>query len=361
MSTRSTQTITSTTVAIALAAVATVLATACSPPPAPETAPLRLAETGLWADPSTRTVARGLLPFSPQYPLWTDGATKQRWISLPPGTSIDASRIDDWNFPIGTRLWKQFSFADGVETRFMQRRRDGSWLYASYVRTPDGEDDVLAPSTGIRGYCATLPDARHDVPSVTDCRLCHENGRTPVLGFSALQLSGDRDPLAPHAETPPQGALDLAALTARGLVRGLPTNATTPRIAARTPTERAALGWLHGNCSSCHHGTSPLARLGLRFDVPLGEAGAPPALATTIGRESTFVRGPARWRIAPGRPEHSVVRLRAAATDPLLQMPPFGRHLADADAVRLLDRWIDELAAPTPLSSTSPNHHSEKE
>jgi len=33
-----------------------------------------------------------------------------------------------------------------------------------------------------------------------DCRACHEGRTTPVLGFSALQLSPDRDPNAPHAQ-----------------------------------------------------------------------------------------------------------------------------------------------------------------
>src|SRR5688500_20028913 len=47
------------------------------------TAPATLAATGLYADPATRTVAAAALPFSPQYPLWTDGAAKRRWIALP--------------------------------------------------------------------------------------------------------------------------------------------------------------------------------------------------------------------------------------------------------------------------------------
>ena len=52
-----------------------------------------LSETGLYAAgrpglSSTRRTA----PFSPQYPLWSDGAAKARWIYLPPGTAIDTTR-----------------------------------------------------------------------------------------------------------------------------------------------------------------------------------------------------------------------------------------------------------------------------
>jgi len=319
-------------------------------------APPRLADTGLYADAATRTVAVDAIPFEPQYPLWTDGAAKRRWISLPPGTAVDARDVDDWQFPVGTRLWKQFTFATGVETRFLARRADGSWLYASYVRTPDGRDDVLAPATGVRQFCATANGRSHDVPSHADCRLCHENGRSPVLGFSALQLSGDRDPLAPNAVPPAAGALDLAGFVARGLVQNLPAahRATPPRIAARTPTERAALGYLHGNCASCHNASGPLERLDLRLDYPLAAGGTAPAIASTLGVASRFTRGGATQRVAAGDPEHSVLFARVTADDPVTQMPPFGRHLVDATATNLIARWIREDLAVTGPSPSQP-------
>lgn len=338
-----------------------VLAGACGSNVPFDAAPLRLADTGLFADAAARTISKDALPFEPQYPLWTDGAQKSRWITLPRGTSIDASDADHWVFPAGTRLWKQFTFAAGerpegaskaaVETRFMMLRADGTWLYATYVRTPAG-DDVLAPPDGVRDYCATADGKHHDVPGHGDCRLCHEGTRMPVLGFSALQLSPDRDPLAPNAAAPRAGAVDLPALVARGLLRNLDRAhlQSPPRIAARTPAERAALGYLHGNCSNCHNGDGPLHRLGLRFDHPLA-ATAPPALASTVGVAGSFTRGAATQRVVPGAPACSTLFLRVSAMDPLTQMPPFGRHLVDRNAVALLEQWIrTDLPAATATS-----------
>lgn len=338
----------------ALAACARERVATSAPRPAAatiETAPARLADTGLYADFARRTVAAGVLTFSPQYPLWTDGAAKQRWIALPPGTAIDASDVDLWCFPIGTRLWKEFAFERAVETRFMAKRADGSWLYATYLWNADASDAVLAPDCGVRGVCATADGQRHDVPSVVDCRLCHEGGRSPVLGFSALQLSPDRDPNAPHATAARASDVDLRSLAARGLLAGIDAHwlRNPPRIAAANATERAALGYLHGNCSSCHNATGPLARLGLRFDQPLGAPAPTPAIVSTVGVASQFTRGAATLRIAPGDPEHSVVALRLRATDALTQMPPFGRHLADRTAQALLTQWIHDLA-PTPAA-----------
>lgn len=80
-------------------------ATACGGPATFETAPATLAGTGLFAD-----AAAGVFPFEPQYPLWTDGARKRRWIALPPGTAIDASDVDHWQFPVGTIQPTQASF-----------------------------------------------------------------------------------------------------------------------------------------------------------------------------------------------------------------------------------------------------------
>ncbi len=353
--------------AIAFALAAALLA-ACAPrsgaAPAPSgpatTAPQHLATTGLYADFAARTLAADVLPFTPQYPLWTDGAAKQRWIALPPGSAIDASDVDHWQFPIGTRLWKQFAFERAAETRYMQRLADGSWLYAAYVWNDDGTDAVKAPDDGVRGVCATADGQRHDVPGVADCRICHEGGRTPVLGFSALQLSPDRDPLAPHATPRGEHDVDLHTLAARGLLRDLPARwqLQAPRIAARDARERAALGYLHGNCSSCHNADGPLQRLGLRFDHSLASDTEPPAIATAVGVDSKFTRGDIRQRIAPGDPAHSAVVLRLCATDALTQMPPFGRHLADRDAVALLTQWIQGLTASPSLTA---NHNRPRE
>ena len=61
--------------------------------------PTRLSETG---------IASGQ-PYTPNFALWSDGAAKERWLSLPAGTEIDTSDPDDWRFPDGTRAWKQFA------------------------------------------------------------------------------------------------------------------------------------------------------------------------------------------------------------------------------------------------------------
>jgi hypothetical protein len=311
--------------------------------------PRSLRDTGLYAAGSATRVRADVLAFSPQYPLWSDGAVKRRWIRIPAGTSIDASRPDAWEFPRGTQLWKEFAHGGAIETRYIERGADGQWRFGSYVWNADGSDAVLAPAGGMRDLPAPgAPGARYAIPAESDCRACHEGAPVPVLGFSALQLSSDRDPLAPHAEKP--ALLDLRALVARGLLHNLPERllAEPPRIAAASPTERAALGYLHGNCGNCHNDEGPLAVLDLNLAQRVAGSAAArnPVLTTLVGVRSDFRAAgaaPDAERIAPGHPDASVLALRMRSRDPLQQMPPLGTRAIDGDALALIARWIDEL------------------
>lgn len=329
------------------AAAALALATAA--PALAWDPPATLRETGLYADWASRTVAPANLSFSPQYPLWTDGAVKRRWIQIPRGTYVDASDPDSWEFPFGTRLWKEFRVGGRpVETRYIERTDEG-WQFAAYQWSEDGTEAALAPERGARVSAEVAPGVRHAIPSRFDCRICHDGRPVPVLGFSALQLSPDRDPHAPHAEKPGPADVDLRVLVERGLVRGLPPALleSPPRIAALTKTARAALGYLYGNCAMCHNARSSLADLGFSLDYSAGHARREPdAVATAAGRASRFLvpGAPAEHseRVRKGDPDLSAIAVRIASRQPAQQMPPLGTQVVDEEALRLVRKWIAE-------------------
>lgn len=311
--------------------------------------PHTLRETGLYANVDVLEVDSQHLAFSPQYPLWTDGAAKKRWISLPPGTAIDGSDPDAWVFPVGTRLWKEFSF-DGkrVETRYLERQADGQWLYAAYAWTADGREARLVSENGRPGAYQLAGGRSHDIPGVSDCRACHQGSRSQVLGFSALQLSSDKDSGALHAELRPVAAVDLDRLIEKGLLVGVPDSpqATRPRIAAASATERAALGYLHGNCGHCHNDRGSLQNIGL-FLRAAPAADVQPAIVSTVGepiKKPAPGQSPeAMLRIKPGAPDQSGLMQRMGSRYSALQMPPLGTELVDKEAVETMRRWITEL------------------
>jgi hypothetical protein len=319
---------------------ATVMLVAAATAPAPSGAaalgdpgdglPERLQDTGWSAS------GPGLLGFSPRYPLWSDGAGKRRWMALPAGAAIDASQPDAWDFPPGTRLWKEFSVnGRPVETRFITRTAAGDWRFGAYVWNEAGTEATLAPRRGTVVAVAGAPNGRYEVPSRTDCLACHASAAVPVLGVSAVQL--------PHA---------LRDFAAGGLVRNLPPSmvAEPPRIAARDETERAALGYLHGNCAHCHNTTEARVPVGLT----LAQRAADPAASLAEVLRSA-VNASSRWRpegeeaapvvIAPGSAGHSVLARRMQSADPRVRMPPLGTSVPDPEGLALVQRWI--ARAPT--------------
>jgi len=313
--------------------------------------PPRLSDTGLYAAGSTTQLQPDVLSFTPQYPLWSDGADKRRWIRLPAGAVIDASLPDAWQFPPGTQLWKEFSH-DGrrVETRLIERQHNGVWRYATYVWNDSGSDTTLVPPRGIRALpVAEAPQGRYDIPGRADCTACHEGGATPVLGFSALQLSPDRDPQAAHAQAPTPDDINLRTLAERGLLRNLPVALLqqAPQVVAASAGERAALGYLHANCGHCHNrsGAGVPVRLTLAQSALDGTASRAATLASAVGVAGRYRAAGAAdpsALIDPLAPERSVLLARMQSRQPHLQMPPLGSRVTDHEGLALVQRWIHQ-------------------
>lgn len=308
-------------------------------------APRLLSGTGLYLADGTTIDPKNRL-YSPQYPLWSDGAKKRRWVRLPEGATIDATNGDRWNFPVGTRFWKEFAFEGRrVETRLLWKVRRDQWIFASYAWNEAQTEAVLAPDTGIANVAEVAPGKRHSIPGIADCRSCHDSGRTEILGFDALQLSTDRDPNAVHREPLAPGMISLQTLVEEKRVVPVQTEWLTrpPRIPADDPETRAALGYLSANCGSCHNPASSIASLGL-FLKHSSVSECSPALATSVGRTGhwavpTAAEGESKI-INPGRPELSALVARARSRRPLSQMPPIGSVVVDREAVDLLTAWI---------------------
>jgi hypothetical protein len=309
--------------------------------------PSLLADTGLYVDGSLTVVRPGNRFFVPQYPLWSDGLSKQRWIYLPPGTAIDASDEYDWKFPVGTKLWKQFSLKDRkVETRLLWKASADGWVTASYLWNEAGTEATLAPAQGVPDVVEVTPGRWISIPSRTDCTACHGTKPPVPLGVNALQLSPDRDPNALHGEAIGPDALTAVQLANEGLLAHARKDLAQkpPRIRTANAATRAMLGYLASNCGVCHNGNGEIAALGptlkLRDLVEDGDAVA-----------RSLIDQPTRWQlpglpeghtvlVKPGAPDGSALLVRMRSRSPSSQMPPLGSVVRDQEAVALLTRWI---------------------
>jgi hypothetical protein len=313
--------------------------------------PERLSATGLYDTDAPGRIAAQNRPFSPQYPLWSDGARKLRWIQLPPGAAIDASNATEWQFPVGTRFWKEFRFGDRkVETRMLWRATSTAWMAASYLWNAEQTDAVLAPAVGVPNVAEIAPGRRHSIPSQTDCLACHGTKPTTALGFNILQLSTDRDPDAIHGEPLEPDMVTLATLVSEGrIVPASPELVRQPpRIATRHPLTRTMLGYFSANCGSCHNGGGEIAAMGpsLRFSNLLHDGDA--VAAQLVGHATTWqVPGVVDGRsvlIDPRLPEQSAMLVRMRSRRPSSQMPPLGTVMRDDAAVDRMNRWLKELS-----------------
>ena len=309
--------------------------------------PERLTDTGLFEGGRPGAVAAGVRAFSPQYPLWSDGLSKRRWIQLPAGGIVDGSDEHAWKFPAGTRFWKEFSFQGRrVETRVLWKSTGGGWNYGSYAWNEDGTEAVLAPDEGLITSIEVAPGRPHVIPSRGDCAACHgapDRGRP--LGFNALQLSPDRDPGAIHGEPLQAGMLTLDILLQEGrLHRGTAPIAAAPRIRTGDPSTRAVLGYLAANCSHCHDGSGEIAALApiIRYPDLLrdGDAVARSLLDAPTSWQLPGVEHGSTVLVEPGSPERSALLARMKSRAPSSQMPPLGTVLRDKEAVDAVARWI---------------------
>jgi len=293
--------------------------------------PFLLSETGLYRDIVAGELAPDLMAFEPAYTLWSDGATKRRWVRLPPGSQVDTSDMNQWQMPIGTVFFKEF-VRDGVrvETRAIARTgpdRFDYWMGA-FVWNEAGTDAVFRPDgeTNARG-------TEHDVPTSTQCGTCHNGEAGRALGFSALQLSGS------------DGGL-LAKLSAAGRLSD-PIDDGQIFVAPGEPEVSEALGYLHANCGHCHNpngSARPDTNMNLRLDLGQTSPESSNAYLTTLGVELQYFNDTdLEYRVVPGVPEESalVERMSQRGTD--TQMPPFASELVHADGVALIADWIDSL------------------
>jgi hypothetical protein len=298
--------------------------------------------TGLYENVATRTIAPGIRAYAPAVPLWSDFAEKKRWIWLPPATKIDATDPNDWIFPVGTKLFKEFA-RDGrrVETRMWQKVKDGYWVRATYAWNAAETEATSAPGGDIPW---SSDGGVYHIPTGDECDQCHHGRTDNILGFEAVSLGLD-------------GAtgLTLAQLVAEKLITPVPASTKLTVGDDGTGVAAPALKWLHINCGvPCHNDNSNSTAYGsnmrLRLDPTLLD-GRPstsfPARETTMGMLANNPMWNTEPRITPGDPAQSLlvklITSRGTNNPAANQMPPIASNIVDETDTPLVIDWISKM------------------
>jgi uncharacterized repeat protein (TIGR03806 family) len=328
----------------AAAATRRKLVTTLIVPSNPAELPRLLSGTGVFRSLADLAPSPGVVPYTVNAPLWSDGAAKRRWIALPGDARIDFAATGEWRFPAGTVFVKHFELDGGkkrLETRLLVVKRDGGYG-VTYKWRPDGSDAELLPD----GLTEELHDGARQrtwsYPSRNDCLLCHTTQAGFVLGVKTRQLNGDfTDPRSKVMQN------QLRTWSRLSMFRQAPETGDIEhfaRLAAVSdvgaPPEQRVRSYLDSNCAHCHRPGGARAGFDARYDTPLPKQNLlnGPLVAADLGVAGAKL-------VIPGDPARSMIYLRMQRRRDVFNMPPLASHEADADALAVLENWIRTLPA----------------
>ncbi len=308
--------------------------------------------SGLYSSFADKTVSADAKPYKPAVEFWSDGAAKSRWIYLPPGAKIDISNWNEWSFPAGTKVWKEFKLGGKrIETRLFTKLPDKTWSHTTYRWTADESD--AARKDGGELIAGLGPDGgTYEVPSAGQCDQCHMGRADRLIGFDAVSLGQ----ASATGET-------LAKLATDGLLSQAPPATTLSMPGSATAT--AALAWVQINCGMCHNG-NPGAAASFRShylvrasQLASPDGGAPASLQELDIWQQAYCYNTSRTEpdagvpykyIRGGSPERSLMSILSGQRvpegqlpNPGVQMPPIVTRAVDHQGHALLDDWISSL------------------
>ena len=308
-------------------------------PPAPTAFPQTLSATGCVDATDARSPARGMIPYDVNHALWSDGATKERYLALPDAATIDVAADGDMILPIGAVVMKHLLVDDAyVETRLLVRHDDGNWAGYSFEWNDEQTDAALLPPVGKQKVLGNGQTWLY--PSRNGCLACHTDAAGRTLGLELQQqnrvIAYEQGACANQLTTWDAIGVFTAALP--GAAETLPALPAVDDATASTEARARAL--LHVNCSSCHRpngGGGGLADL--RAATSLAEA----HLCDEAPAHGDLSIPDARL-IAPGEPARSLVSVRMQRSG-ATRMPKLGSLVVDSGGVAVVNAFIEELTS----------------
>ncbi len=304
-----------------------------------------LADYGLFTDAAANAPTDQVIRYDLVNPLFTDYATKSRFVYVPKGKTAKYDAVNAFDFPVGTVLVKTFGYAPDmrtpdegaykVETRLLIHKQSG-WVAAPYVWNEQQTEAKYAP-IGARLQIQTIsPDGEsldfsYAVPNANQCKTCHQSGHDiELIGPKARNLN--------H-----MGQLE--AWRDLGMLNDLPEKLhTVPSVQDKTASlNDRARAYLDINCAHCHKPDGSASNSGLML-----EWGETNQTRIGIGKHPTAAgrgAGGLRTVITPGNPDTSILTYRMQSTEPGIAMPELGRTLAHDEGVELIRAWIAEMEA----------------
>ena len=291
--------------------------------------PALLSNTGC-LETDTKSLTEGVVGYSINSTLWSDGADKTRFFAIPNNETIGVLGDGDFSFPVGSILIKNFvTGTTYIETRFLVHH-DIGWRGYSYEWRDDQSDAELVDSARTKNVGPFI----HTFPSSAQCFACHTNGANVSLGPEQAQF---------NRVSAGQTSNQLQLLSDMGYFSE-PIDSTSASQMFAIDDSSASLAqrarsYLHSNCSGCHRPAGTAAFMDLRFSTLISDTNTCDQDATNGDLGLTDPK-----RIDPGNASNSVIVSRMQATDGT-RMPPLASLIVDSEAVDVISQWINTMDA----------------
>ncbi|MGZ9898764.1 parallel beta-helix domain-containing protein [Shewanella gaetbuli] len=333
-----------------------------------------LSDYNLFADKTnpTQNANDDGIPYDLNTPLFTDHASKYRFVHVPEGTAAQYSANESFDFPVGSVITKSFALPantnnrgfeneDLIETRLLIHRETG-WTALPYVWKADKSDAVIAKAGAIQGkqviHKGEELDFDYVVPSMNQCKQCHQfkadedsNAVFVPIGPKARNLNRDY--------TYADGTMNqLTKWQAAGILQGTPAltevdqvpeyqDGDEATIAQMSDTElmNAAKGYLDINCAHCHRPEGNASNTGLKLEYWRAYSEDAGFSHGTCKSPVAYGGGSLGYDIVPGKPAESILHFRMESNNPGDRMPEIGRSLSHSEGVALISEWIKRLPA----------------
>jgi uncharacterized repeat protein (TIGR03806 family) len=328
-------------------------------PPNPDDLPPLLSLTGVFSRLPDLVPNPGIVPYSVNTPLWSDGAAKRRWIALPGDARIHFAPTGEYSFPAGTVFIKHFELPTDaaqpsklrrLETRLLVVDANGTGYGATYKWQPEQQDAELVPAAGLT-EAITLRTANGprtlgwSYPSRSDCLSCHTTAAGFVLGVKTRQLNGPFTYPATGITDNQLRAWNHLELFAPPLPEAQISR--LDRLAAisdpSASLEQRVRSYLDANCAHCHRPGGARGLFDARWDTPLNQQNLinGPVSAADLGVRDAHL-------LTPGDVTKSILYERMSRRQDVFNMPPLASQEVDREALAVVARWIEELGRMTP-------------
>ena len=302
-----------------------------------------------------------VVPYDLNTPLFSDYASKHRFVWMPAGAKAEYREDGPLEFPVGTIFAKTFAFpAEGrrgnerlIETRLLVHTSAG-WTPLPYIWNQE-EDEAflkLAPDpveVHFTDAAGKHRDFTYQIPNTNECHECHDNNKVLLpIGPKARNLNRT---FAYEDGVENQ----ITHLTRIGYLTGAPALDSIPRAPKwNDPADGSlagrAIAYLDNNCAHCHQpgGTAGYTGVDFRsthFDLAhTGICKRP---------NSAGVMADLEFDLIPGHPDQSILLYRMQSTAPKAMMPQIGRVVVHEEGVALIREWIASLGPQSCGASAS--------